>query len=95
MDNQYFTEGYNLMNNYISEHKIKTRERNFRRRLDNWYNKNKDKDMLSIEEEQKYLKLEQYFYNNILTPETREEKALVNTLNLLANLDMKNTNNKK
>ena len=88
MDKEYFTEGYTLMMNYLREQRILTRERNFRNRLDRWYNKNKDKTMLSLEEEKEYLQLEKYFYNNILEANTNQEKALVNTLNILADVDL-------
>lgn len=86
MDNEYFTEGYVLMNEYMKEQRIKTRERNFRRRLDNFYKKHKDKEILSLEEEKEYLQLEKYFYNNIVSPTTTKEKALTSQLNILADV---------
>ena len=58
-----------------------TKERNFRKRLDNWYKRNKDSESINDVEQLKYLKLEQYFYNNILSPESEEEKVLTNFLN--------------
>ena len=61
MNNKYVTDGYTLMNKYMTEQRIKTRERNFRRRL--------------------------YFFNNVLIAENNQEKALVNFLNVVANVD--------
>lgn len=89
MDNSYFTEGYNLMMKYLKENKILTKERNFRNRLERWYNKNKDKTILSLTEEREYLQLEKYFFNNILSPSNSHEQALTNTLNILADVDLK------
>lgn len=87
MNVKYLEEGYVLMNQYMKENKIKTRERNFRRRLDNFYNKHKDKEVLNLEEERQYLQLEKYFYNNVLIAKTNHEKALTNTLNILADVE--------
>lgn len=80
---------------YLREQKILTKERNFRNRLDRWYNKNKDKKTLSLTEEKEYLQLEQYFYNNIVQASNSFEKGLVNVLNILADLELKeNTEHK-
>lgn len=90
MEGKYFIEGYKLMNEYMTENKIKTRERNFRRRLDTFYKKHKDKKVLDLEEEKEYLQLEKYFYNNILNPQSNEEKALINALNIFADVEYDN-----
>lgn len=87
MDNEYVKEGYNRMMNYMREKRILTRERNFRGRLERFYNKYKDKSFLDVNEELEYLKLERYFYNEILTPNTAEEQALVNFLNVVTSVD--------
>ena len=81
MNLEYYMEGYYLMMSYLKENKILTKERNFRKRLDNWYKRNKDSESINDVEQLKYLKLEQYFYNNILSPESEEEKVLTNFLN--------------
>ena len=81
MNLEYYMEGYYLMMSYLKENKILTKERNFRKRLDNWYKRNKDSENINDVEQLKYLKLEQYFYNNILSPESEEEKVLTNFLN--------------
>lgn len=81
MNLEYYIEGYSLMMSYLKENKILTKERNFRKRLDNWYKRNKDSGSINDVEQLKYLKLEQYFYNNILSPESEEEKVLTNFLN--------------
>lgn len=87
MNNKYVTDGYTLMNKYMTEQRIKTRERNFRRRLDRFYEKHKDEEILSLESEKEFLQLEQYFFNNVLIAENNQEKALVNFLNVVANVD--------
>ena len=87
MNNEYVLTGYTLMNKYMTEQRIKTRERNFRRRLDRFYEKHKDDKVLSLESEKEFLQLEQYFFNNVLIAESNQEKALVNFLNVIANVD--------
>ena len=87
MNNKYVTDGYTLMNKYMTEQRIKTRERNFRRRLGRFYEKHKDEKVLSLESEKEFLQLEQYFFNNVLIAENNQEKALVNFLNVVANVD--------
>lgn len=89
MNGEYFVEGYNLMMDYMRVNRILTKERNFRRRLDKFYNKHKDEKMLMGDEEFEYLELEKYFYNNILAPTTTEEQALTNMLNIFTNLKYK------
>ena len=92
MDDKYIEEGYQLMNEYITEKRIKTKNRKFLRRLDKFYNNYKAKDdLLSIEEEQEYLQLEKEFYNEILqeAPESKEDKASLEVLNVLANAPAK------
>ena len=87
MNSKYVIDGYTLMNKYMTEQRIKTRERNFRRRLDRFYEKHKDEEILSLESEKEFLQLEQYFFNNVLIAENNQEKALVNFLNVVANVD--------
>ena len=88
MDDKYIEEGYELITQYITEKRIKTKNRKFLRRLDKFYNNYKSKETpLTVEEEQEYLQLEKEFYNDILqeAPETNEEKASLEVLNVLAN----------
>lgn len=88
MDDNYIDEGYNLITQYITENRIKTKNRKFLRRLDKFYNKYKEKtEPLTVEEEQEYLQLEKEFYNDILPeePENNEDKASLEVLNILAN----------
>lgn len=86
MDAEYFIEGYTLMIQYLREKRILTKERKFRYRLDRFYEKNKDKKVLDLKEEQEYLQLEKYFYNEIIQPTSNEEYALTNYLNIVANV---------
>ena len=83
MDNDYFTEGYNLMMGYMRSERILTRERKFRRRLDKFYEKHKDSPMLNVDESVEYLKLEEYFYTHIAPPSNSEEQALSNMLGII------------
>lgn len=88
MDDKYIEEGYELITQYITEKRIKTKNRKFLRRLDKFYNNYKAKETpLTVEEEQEYLQLEKEFYNDILQeePETKEDKASLEVLNVLAN----------
>lgn len=87
MDTEYFIEGYTLMNEYMKQERIKTRERKFRRKLDKFYEKHKHQEYLNPVEEKEYLLLEQYFYNNIAKPTNSTEKGLCETLNILSNID--------
>ena len=87
MDIDYVKEGYSLMIGYMRENKILTKERNFRRRLDTFYNKHKDDTFLDVNVELEYLKLEKYFYNNIVTPSNSNEEALTNFLNIVTSID--------
>lgn len=80
------TEGYQLMIQYLREQRILTKERSFRRKLDNFYNKHKTQDILTLDEEKEYLQLEKYFFNNILEQKNREEKAQVKFLNIVADV---------
>ena len=86
MDAKYFIEGYTLMIQYLRENRILTKERNFRNRLERFYEMNKDKEVLDLKEEREYLQLEKYFYNNVIEPRTTEEHALTNYLNIVANV---------
>lgn len=81
----YITEGYNLMTAYITENRIKTRNRKFLRKLDKFYEKYNNKNkQISIEEEKEYLKLEKEFYTTILpAPDNAEDKASLEVLNIL------------
>lgn len=88
MDDKYIEEGYKLITEYITEKRIKTKNRKFLRRLDKFYNNYKAKETpLTVEEEQEYLRLEKEFYNTILQeqPESNEDKASLEVLNVLAN----------
>lgn len=84
MNNEYVCEGYNLMSAYLKENKLKTKHRNFVRRLDRFYNKNKDKDILDVKDELKYLELEKYFFENIAPPKTTEEMASLEFLKIMS-----------
>ncbi len=78
-------EGYNLMSAYIKENRIKTKNRDFVRRLDNFYNLHKDDEYLSDGDALKYINLEKEFYNNILPlPVDTGELALLEVLNILS-----------
>lgn len=82
MKKEYMQEGYQLMTDYITEQRIKTKNRKFLRKLDKFYKNHQDQD-LTYEEEIEYLKLEKEFYNTIAIPESNEDKALVEVLNVL------------
>lgn len=80
----YIEEGYRLMTKYITDERIKTRNRKFLRRLDKFYKKYTEKDTLTLEEEREYLELEKEFYTTILpAPETPKDKASLEVLNIL------------
>ena len=92
MDNKYIEEGYQLMTTYITEKRIKTKNRKFLRKLDKFYNNYTSKETpLTIGEEMEYLQLEKEFYNNILqeAPETNEDKASLEVLNVLTKGNIK------
>ena len=78
---EYVTKGYNLMMSYISDNRIKTKNRNFVRRLENFYKKNNDKD-LKGGDDLKYLELELHFFTKICEPRDNKERALVEVLKL-------------
>lgn len=83
MDN-YIEEGYKLMTQYITENRIKTRNRKFLRRLDKFYNNYNEKEHLSVEEEREYLELEKEFFTTIAPlPDNPEDKASLEVLNIL------------
>ena len=83
MDN-YIEEGYKLMTEYITDNRIKTKNRKFLRRLDKFYKKYTEKDTLTLEEEKEYLELEKEFYTTILpAPENPEDKANLEVLKIL------------
>lgn len=83
MDN-YIEEGYKLMTDYITENRIKTRNRKFLRRLDKFYKKYCEKESLTIEEEKEYLELEKEFYTTIAPlPDNPEDKASLEVLKIL------------
>ncbi len=85
MNKEYMVEGYNLMSAYIKENRIKTKNRDFVRRLDNFYNLHKDDEYLSDGDALKYINLEKEFYNNILPlPVDTGELALLEVLNILS-----------
>ena len=81
MDKEYVTEGYTLMTDYLTENRIKTKHRNFLRRLERFYDNNQGK-MLDGKEEQKYLELEKYFFTNIVPPTDNQQKASVEVLKI-------------
>lgn len=82
----YIEEGYKLMTTYITENRIKTKNRKFLRRLDKFYKKYTEKETLTLEEEKEYLELEKEFYNTILpAPDNTEDKASLEVLNILTN----------
>ena len=90
MDESYIDEGYMLMTQYITENRIKTRNRKFLNRLDKFYDKFKDNDKeLSRSEEQEYLKLEKYFYTVVLDePVDVEDLARVQLLKILSSVEL-------
>lgn len=93
MDDTYIEEGYTLITQYITEKRIKTKNRKYLRKLDKFYNNYKEKnEPLTVEEEQEYLQLEKEFYNEILqeSPESNEDKASLEVLNVLASAPAKN-----
>ena len=80
----YIEEGYRLMTQYITDNRIKTKNRKFLRKLDKFYNKYQEKDHLSLEEEKEYLELEKEFYTTIApAPDNPEDKASLEVLNIL------------
>lgn len=80
----YIEEGYQLMIKYITENRIKTRNRKFLRKLDKFYNKYQEKQELTLDEEKEYLELEKEFYTTILPlPENPQDKASLEVLNIL------------
>lgn len=80
----YIEEGYKLMTTYITENRIKTKNRKFLRRLDKFYKKYKEKESLTIEEEKEYLELEKEFYTTIAPlPDNPEDKASLEVLKIL------------
>lgn len=85
MNNEYIDEGYKLMTTYITEKRIKTKNRKFLRKLDKFYKKYSEKeDDLTVEEEQEYLELEKEFFTTILpVPDNPEDKASLEVLNIL------------
>lgn len=87
MDIDYFIKGYNLMMTYMREERILTKERNFRNRLDRFYNKHKDEEFLDLESERVFLQLYKYFFNNILKQTNNHEKGLVEFLNIISDVD--------
>lgn len=94
MDNKYMTEGYSLMIQYLKEQRILTKQRNFRRRLDNFYKQHKDQETLTLEDEKEYLQLEKYFFNNILEQRNNKDKAYVQFLNIIADAPNSTEENK-
>lgn len=80
----YIEEGYKLMTTYITENRIKTKNRKFLRRLDKFYKKYEEKESLTIEEEKEYLELEKEFYTTIAPlPDNPEDKASLEVLKIL------------
>lgn len=83
MDKEYVTEGYTLMMDYMTENHIKTKHRNFLRRLERFYENNKGKT-LQGKEEMKYLTLEKYFFTNVVPPQTNEQRAMLEFLKIVS-----------
>lgn len=80
----YIEEGYKLMTTYITENRIKTKNRKFLRKLDKFYKKYQEKQDLTLEEEKEYLELEKEFYTTILPlPDNPQDKASLEVLNIL------------
>lgn len=85
LSKEYVNQGYSLIQEYLTENKLRTKERNFIKRFDTWYNRYKDEDFVDGKAEERYVKLEHYFYTNILKPRTQHEKALTKTLDIINN----------
>ena len=88
MNAEYVSEGYSLMMEYMKENRIKTRHRNFVRRLNNFYNKYEGVDLEGVDE-LRYLELEKYFFENIAPPQNNNEQALVEVLKILSSNKIK------
>lgn len=82
MKRELVDEGYNLMMSYIADNRIKTKHRNFVRRLQNFYGK-LDTDEITGEAELKFLKFEQEFFTDICPPVSTEDQAQVEVLNIM------------
>lgn len=83
MDMNYIKEGYELMTTYITEQRIKTKNRTFLRRLNKFYDAHKMDEVLSEDVLMEYLELEKHFYNNIITPVSDDEKESTELLNII------------
>ena len=81
MQKKLVDEGYMLMMKYITDNRIKTKNRNFVRRLNNFYSKLTD--TISTDEELKFLKFEQEFFKDICPPSSNEDKAQLEVLNIM------------
>ena len=77
MQAEYMKEGYQLMTEYITENRIKTKNRTFLRGLNKFYEAHKNDNILDEDAELEYLELEKQFYTSIAAPEKDEDKALV------------------
>ena len=83
MDSDYVTEGYLLMNDYLKVNRIKTKHRNFVRRLDRFYSNHKGEDLYG-EDEMAYLEFEKYFFTNVVPPTNKQQKACLEFLRIVS-----------
>ena len=89
MDDKYIEEGYKLMTTYITEQRIKTRNRKFLNRLEKFYKRYQESSVLSVTDEQEYLRLEKEFYTTILPePDNNEDKANLEFLKIVSGVDI-------
>ena len=90
MDESYIDEGYQLMTQYITENRIKTRNRKFLRKLDKFYDNFRSNDKkLTQNEEQEFLKLERYFFTVILDePSSAVDLAQLQLLKILSSVEL-------
>ena len=76
--------GYELMYEYITENRIKTKNRKFLRKLDKFHRKYTRTDYeLTREDKLEWLELEKEFYTTICKPVTREQEAILQTVRIL------------
>lgn len=89
MDDKYIEEGYKLMTTYITEQRIKTKNRKFLNRLEKFYKRYQESSVLSVTDEQEYLRLEKEFYTIILPePDNNEDKANLEFLKMVSRVDI-------
>lgn len=71
MEDEYIEEGYQLITTYIKEQDLKVAC--FEAKLNRFYNEYQNKEYLTVEDEKKYLRLEHYFFTNILKESDKSE----------------------